>query len=72
MITNCFLRKFHDKPRIKYKKLKESDFENQKDQLRLSMFTNMTKDMLKTDWQFCLQSDEEFYMNQLMGQLKRQ
>src|SRR5882672_4682613 len=53
-----FLEKFHDKPRIKYKKLKESDFENQKDQLRLSMFTNMTKDMLKTDWQFCLQSDE--------------
>lgn len=54
----AFQEKFSGEKRIKSFKLDESRFDEGKGPERLAMWTNFTKDMLSTEWQFCLQADE--------------
>ena len=58
-----FMEKYGDNKQIKHKKLDESLFLKEKDKTRLNLFTNMTRDLLSTDWQFCLQADEILHEN---------
>lgn len=44
--------------KLKVVKLIPQRFEEGKDQHRLAEWTDFTKEMLSTDWQFCLQADE--------------
>lgn len=53
-----FQEKFGNEKRIISQKLDELDFDKGKGPGRLADWTNYTKNMLNTDFQFCLQADE--------------
>jgi len=65
-----FLEKFHDKPRIKYKKLKESDFENQKRPTKVIHVYEYDKGHAENRLAILFYKVMRFYMKSTYGAVK--
>ncbi len=62
-----FSERFTDdeKKRIMVRKLTEADFDGRPGKERLPYFTNMSKELLRTEWQFHIQADEVLHEDTL-------